>query len=260
MRREVTVSKQISERMKEEIREIIDLLTTDPILRGYQTISDVKYFRYLTSKKISSRSSLLMMIANIESRLREIRSREMNMRGQQIPYTIPNMLESQIQNETQIRESKIQEDISDVELEEITLDSLKGKKVLFGIMPFDSEFIDVWDGAIKRAAKNTGFYPLRIDMITKSSDITDDIIEVIRQSKIVVIDVTKNNPNVMFEFGYALALKKTPVVISQSTDYLSFDIKNMRTIVYQNSWKGIEKLNGELQKFIKSSDKKTSKK
>ena len=144
--------------------------------------------------------------------------------------------------------------------EEITLDTLKGKKVLFGIMPFGIEFDDVWEGGIKRAASSTGFYPLRIDKLTKSSDITDDIIAVIKRSDIVVVDVTKNNPNVMFEFGYALALKKAPVIISQSTDYLPFDIQNIRTIVYQNTWKGIEKLHDELQKFIKGTTKQKTKK
>lgn len=118
-------------------------------------------------------------------------------------------------------------------------------------MPFEKTFNDVWEGAIKRAAKKMGYYPLRIDMLTKSSDITDDIIQAIKKSK-VVVDITNNNPNVMFEFGYALAQKKPPIVISQSTDYLTFDIQNTRTVVYDNTWKGIEKLNEDLQKYIKS--------
>jgi hypothetical protein len=89
----------------------------------------------------------------------------------------------------------------------VTLDSLKGKRVLFAIMPFQEDFQDVWIGGIQRAANGTGLTPLRIDSITTSAEITDDIVGAIKLSELVVVDVTKNNPNVMFEFGFALALK-----------------------------------------------------
>jgi len=93
--------------------------------------------------------------------------------------------------------------------------------------------------------------PVRIDMITKSSEVTDDIVSVIEMAEVVVVDVTRNNPNVMFEFGFALAKSKPHIVISQSTEFLTFDIKNVRTVIYRNCWKGIEDLHKELQKFIK---------
>jgi len=144
----------------------------------------------------------------------------------------------------------------------VTLESLKGKRILFAIMPFSREYDDVWTGGIKRAATGTGLTPIRIDMITQSSEITDDIVRVIRASEIVVVDVTGNNPNVMFEFGFALASKKRHAVISQSTDFLTFDIKNLRTIIYKNSWQGVEALHKDLQAFIKGAigTKKSTKK
>ncbi len=143
---------------------------------------------------------------------------------------------------------------------EVTLESLKGKDILFVIMPYGEDYQDVWLGGIKRAATGTGFMPVRIDMITKSADITDDIVAAIKQSKVVVADVTKNNPNVMFELGYALALGKPHAIISQSTEYLPFDIQNVRTIIYRNTWRGVEELHTSLQKFIKGAHKEPPKK
>lgn len=142
----------------------------------------------------------------------------------------------------------------------VTIESLKKKKLLFAIMPFHEDFSDVWTGGVQRAASGTGLSPIRIDSITKSSEITDDIVSVIKMSEVVVVDVTGNNPNVMFEFGFALALKKPHVVISQSTGFLTFDIKNVRTVIYRNTWKGIEELHKELQKFIKGAIGDKSKK
>jgi nucleoside 2-deoxyribosyltransferase len=138
------------------------------------------------------------------------------------------------------------------EADVVTLESLNAKRVLFAIMPFAREFDDVWTGGIKRAATGTGLTPIRIDMITQSSEITDDIVAVIKAAEIVVVDVTNNNPNVMFEFGFALARQKRHAVISQSTEFLTFDIKNVRSIIYTNSWQGIEVLHKDLQSFIKA--------
>src|ERR1043165_449980 len=146
--------------------------------------------------------------------------------------------------------------------EVVTLDSLKAKKVLFAIMPFNDDFVDIWLGGIKRAAAGTGLTPIRIDMITASSELTDDIVAAIKMAEIVVVDVTGNNPNVMFEFGFALAKAKSYAVISQSTEFLTFDIKNVRTIIYKNSWQGIESLYKDLQAFNKGTigTKKSAKK
>jgi hypothetical protein len=122
---------------------------------------------------------------------------------------------------------------------------------VFVIMPFNKDFNDVWKGAVEKATKNEGFRPVRVDTINKSSNITDDIIESIRKCKIAVVDVSSNNPNVMFELGYAVAIGKPNIIISQSVEFLPFDIRNIRTILYLNSWSGIEELRAKIQEFLK---------
>jgi len=166
----------------------------------------------------------------------------------------------ELENQMKSTVEKTSPELSIPEDKIVTIESLKKKKVLFTIMPFHEDFRDIWVGGIQRAATGTGFTPIRIDMITKSSEVTDDIVSTIKISEIVVVDVTGNNPNVMFEFGFALALKKPHVVISQSTDCLTFDIKNVRTLIYKNTWQGIEELHKELQKFIKGGISDKSKK
>ena len=132
----------------------------------------------------------------------------------------------------------------------LTLDSLKGKQVLFVMMPFAEGFADVWQGAIERAATEAGYMPVRVDMLTSSSRITDDIVTMIRRSSAVLADVTGNNPNVMLELGYSLALRKVCVIITQSEDYLFFDIKDIRAVIYEPTWRGIESLHSELLVFL----------
>ena len=120
-------------------------------------------------------------------------------------------------------------------------------------MPFSSDFSDVWKGGIEKAAKAENFRPIRVDMINKSTNITDDIVSSIERCRLAIVDVTGNNPNVMFELGYALAKNKTNIIISQSADDLPFDIRNIRTIIYSNTWSGIEELRGKIQSFLRES-------
>lgn len=128
---------------------------------------------------------------------------------------------------------------------------LSDKSSIFVIMPFDQQFNDVWKGGIQRASEKLGFKPVRVDMINRSSNITDDIVISIEKCNMAIVDVTGNNPNVMFELGYTLAKAKPNIIISQSANFLPFDIRNIRTIVYSNSWSGIEELSNKLQDFLK---------
>jgi hypothetical protein len=133
----------------------------------------------------------------------------------------------------------------------ITDKQLAAEKAVFVIMPFAPEFTDVWKGGIQRAAQAEGFTPIRVDMINRSSNITDDIVSSIEKCRLAIVDVTNNNPNVMFELGYAIAKDKKNIIISQSADFLPFDIRNIRTIVYANTWSGVEELKGRIQEFLK---------
>jgi hypothetical protein len=125
------------------------------------------------------------------------------------------------------------------------------QRAVFVVMPFSADFTDVWKGGIQRAATEQGLHPIRVDMINRSSNITDDIVESIDRCHVAIVDVTANNPNVMFELGYTLAKGKPNIIISQSANFLPFDIRNIRTIVYSNSWSGIEELRSKLKEFLK---------
>jgi hypothetical protein len=128
---------------------------------------------------------------------------------------------------------------------------LADERSVFVIMPFSTEFADVWKGGIQRAAEAERFTPIRVDQINRSTNITDDIVASIEKCRLAIVDVTGNNPNVMFELGYAIARSKKNIIISQSADYLPFDIRNIRTIVYANTWSGIEELKVRIQEFLK---------
>lgn len=240
-----------------------------PVLRrakSYLRMSLSEIFHYPPLSRYMSaqqRNSLMLLRHRLEKAVSKqdlqdiLRDLKMYTWASPLAQSTASQTTSEMRERIQTLENKILETPESIpEIDKvITVTSLKEKSVLFAIMPFASEFQDVWIGGIKRAANGTGFFPVRIDMLTKSTDINDDIVNVIKMSKIVVVDVTNKNPNVMFELGYALACKKPHVIISQSNEFLPFDIQNIRTLIYRNSWQGIEDLHRELQKFIKGARK-----
>lgn len=137
-----------------------------------------------------------------------------------------------------------------------TTASVADVNAVFVIMPFRQEFNDVWIGGIRRACTELELNPIRVDMINKSTNITDDIVKSIESCHIAIADVTENNPNVMFELGYAMAKKKPIVIISQSSDFLPFDIRHLRTIVYSNTWSGVEELKNKIKLFLEEARSK----
>lgn len=104
------------------------------------------------------------------------------------------------------------------------------------MMPFADEFTDVYTtvkSSIATVSKAMGV--LRLDDIQAAGSITNDLIAEIRRSALCLADVTGANPNVMWEVDYAAALGKPVVVISQEKGKLPFDIRDIRTLVYDRS-------------------------
>jgi nucleoside 2-deoxyribosyltransferase len=69
--------------------------------------------------------------------------------------------------------------------------------------------------------------------------IVDDIIRSLRDSSVVIADITPDNPNVYYEVGYAHALGTPTILLSDRTrSRLPFDVSGLRTIFYNNTIAG----------------------
>lgn len=134
---------------------------------------------------------------------------------------------------------------------------LSSPKKAFIIMPFQRDFDNVWFGGIKPACTECHYAPLRVDEVNLSSLITDDIERYSNMADVVVVDLTGNNPNVMFDLGWSLAKNKKPIVICQGdhSSKVAFDVRGIRHISYENSWLGVETLKKKMKDFIVTTEK-----
>jgi hypothetical protein len=102
---------------------------------------------------------------------------------------------------------------------------------IFVMMPYRSEFEPV-RAAIRRAAMLSGVQCVWSDETKKPGRISHQMTADIRSARVCIADVTGKNPNVLWEVGYAQALQKDVIVLSQSTADLFFDVQDQRAIPY----------------------------
>jgi hypothetical protein len=105
-------------------------------------------------------------------------------------------------------------------------------------MPFAPEFDDVYS-IIKTTVESAINAPsgrcFRLDESRPAGRITDRLIMELRAATICVADLTETKPNVMWELGFAMALGKPTIIITQNPGPLPFDIHDMQTIRYQRT-------------------------
>jgi nucleoside 2-deoxyribosyltransferase len=109
--------------------------------------------------------------------------------------------------------------------------------MIFVVMPFGPDWsrnvYDMIGQACQEVATTVeGLTWQRADEIAAPERITGQIVNAIETADIIVADLSGNNPNVMFELGYADRAEKEVVLLNQEIDATPFDIKDWRQIRY----------------------------
>jgi hypothetical protein len=116
------------------------------------------------------------------------------------------------------------------------------------IMPFRAEFDEVFN-AVRTAAETAGgavgLAPYWLKDVLAAGKITDDIVDGLSESSLCIADLTGNNPNVMWEAGYAMALGRPTVLIGQNVSQLPFDLRVHRILAYRRE--DLERLTRDLR-------------
>lgn len=121
------------------------------------------------------------------------------------------------------------------------------------MMPFAAEFNDVIL-AIRRACEAVHGRCLRVDDIWEDSAIIQDIFNLLLKAKVVIVDFTGKNPNVMYETGIAHTLGKLVIPIAQSLNDVPFDMQHHRVLNYLQNRQGLEALTKDLTRKLQHAD------
>jgi hypothetical protein len=107
-------------------------------------------------------------------------------------------------------------------------------KLLFVVMSFSDDMEPIFEG-IAAAAASVGLEAKRVKDVSGDYRITDKIMEMILSSRLVVVDLSHERPNVYFELGYARASGKTVITIARRDTQIHFDVKDWTYIPYIDS-------------------------
>lgn len=124
----------------------------------------------------------------------------------------------------------------------------------FTLMPFGEEFQlqSVYRDHVKPVVGRCGLRCERADDIYDISGVMQSVWEGINRARLIIADLTGRNPNVFYELGIAHTLGKPVVMITQSIDYVPFDLRHLRCYVYEYTPPGVLKLEAALERTIRN--------
>lgn len=127
-------------------------------------------------------------------------------------------------------------------------------------MPFDEAFTDIYLSGIKSVAKSVGAYAERLDEQVFTEGMLERIYNQISRADVIIADMTGQNVNVFYEVGYAHALGKQVLLLTQRADDIPFDLKHRTHIVYSGKIEELKKkLKPKLRWFIDQAGKEDAK-
>lgn len=138
-----------------------------------------------------------------------------------------------------------------------TKENEQGKKC-FIITPIGNENSDIYrkakgviESVIKPVLKENGFDDIKPAYeINVSGMINTQIINRIIEDDLVIANLTGNNPNVMYELCLRHVVAKPIIHICENGTILPFDIKDNRTVFYENDMLGVEELKEKIISFL----------
>lgn len=105
---------------------------------------------------------------------------------------------------------------------------------IFVLMPFSEDLEDVYHLGIAETASKLKYTCERVDQIEFVGPILDKIYDSIRNSQIIIAEVSSQNANVYYELGYANALNKHVILITKNIEEAAFDVGHFNHIIYNS--------------------------
>ncbi|MBQ2987367.1 MAG: hypothetical protein IJE23_07795 [Tyzzerella sp.] len=138
-------------------------------------------------------------------------------------------------------------------------DTVKKERTCFIITPIGNPKSEIFrkatgviESVIRPILKSYGFSEVKAaHEICEVGSISNQVINRIIDSDLVIANLTSNNPNVMYELCLRHVVAKPIIHICEKGTDLPFDIKDNRTIFYDDDMLGASELKEELEKFVK---------
>lgn len=99
-------------------------------------------------------------------------------------------------------------------------------------MPFGQPYDEYYQEIYLPAIQKHSLKAQRADYLYRPSPILHDIWDFINEAPLIIADITRRNPNVMYELGLAHAIAKPAIIISDNIQDVPFDLRSLRILLY----------------------------
>ena len=120
----------------------------------------------------------------------------------------------------------------------------------FVVMEFDARYDSLYSEVIKPVCQDHGFEAYRADDVYRPGIILQDIISGLKESDVIIAEISPANPNVFYELGYAHAVEKPTVLLARRGGELPFDISGYRVIFYDDTIGGKSAVEKDLKNHL----------
>jgi hypothetical protein len=125
-----------------------------------------------------------------------------------------------------------------------------GKPYVFMLMPFGSQW-PLFERVKAVVHECVGLNCIRADDIPGAGfDLLEKIHVAIEKSELVIAEISERNPNVFYELGYAVGIKKPVLLLAQRAADIPSDLRGRELILYSLDRSGSEAFDKELRNHL----------
>lgn len=134
------------------------------------------------------------------------------------------------------------------------------KKTCFFVTPIGQEGSDERQNSddvlefLVNPALSDEFEVIRVDKVDEAGKINETILNYLKKSELVIVDMSFHNPNVFYEYGFrhSLDLPLVPIINKNITQTIPFDVYNLRTIFYSTNVRDLENAKSSLKNTVRN--------
>jgi CheY-like chemotaxis protein len=119
--------------------------------------------------------------------------------------------------------------------------SLRKRQSCFIAMPFKKKYDSIYK-TIKECVEHVHYRCVRIDQEHFTKSIIERIFTEIGSAKLVAFLATDQNPNAFYECGYAIALNKEVITVTDTYKNLPFDIRDRNAVAYGTDMRRLKRM------------------